>query len=464
MNSTRTRKQGGSLRPLALAAAAVLSLSSFGRPPAAAQESVHWTLSDAVVYSLEHSPDLAVAASRIKETEEARAEVFSNFLPDLSFEGGYTYIDNVPRIAIDFPVDPPGDLIPPFQINRQALIGANDNYKAKFVLNQLVFASGKVYYAHRAASNQIDSERARLEALRLQVARAAAEAYNAALIAQEAVEVQRQSLEAARAHLTQVKRKYEAGAATRLELLRAEVEVSNREPRIAEAEKRLDLALARLRRAAGLPEGTPVSLTDPIESAPENLNEAEALERAIHMRPELTALARLQRAAEDQALAQRGAMLPSVLFTGTFGYEKPYFAIDEWERNWTVGVGVRVPLFDGLEAYYGMKKARAAAATARESASQATADIQVEVRSALLELREATLRIPSTLSNMDRARDILAIAEESYRAGASTSLEVIDAQLAATTARLDHLKALYDYRVARVRLAAATGDLEAIGR
>jgi len=41
---------------------------------------------------------------------------------------------------------------------------------------------------------------------------------------------------------------------------------------------------------------------------------------------------------------------------------------------------------------------------------------------------------------------------------------VIDAQLAATTARLDHLKALYDYRVARARLAAATGDLEAIGR
>ncbi len=176
------------------------------------------------------------------------------------------------------------------------------------------------------------------------------------------------------------------------------------------------------------------------------------------------ALGHMQRAAEDQALAQRGAMLPSVLLTGTFGYEKPYFAIDDWERNWTVGVGIRMPLFDGLEAYHGMKKARAASATARESASQALADIQVEVRSALLELREASRRISSTRSNMDRARNILAIAEESYRAGASTSLEVIDAQLAATTARLDHLKALYDYRVARVRLAAATGDLEAIGR
>lgn len=463
MSSARARK-GGSFFRLVLAVAAVLSLSTPARPQADAQESVHWTLADAVRYSLGHSPDLAVAASRIEEKIEARAEVFSSFLPDLSFEGGYTYIDNVPRIAIDFPVDPPGDLLPPFQINREALIGANDNYKAKLVLNQLLFASGKVYYAHRAAASQVDSERARLDAARLQVARSAAEAYNAALIAQQAVEVQRESLGAARAHLAQVERRYEAGAATRLELLRAQVEVSNREPRVAETEKMLDLALVRLRRAAGLPEGTPISLADSIEAALEDANEAEALERARRMRPELAALGHLQRAAEDQALAQRGAMLPSVLLTGTFGYEKPYFAIDDWERNWTVGVGVRIPLFDGLEAYHGMQKAHAAAQTARESASQALADIQVEVRSALLELRETSLRIASTRSNMERARDILAIAVDSYRAGASTSLEVIDTQLAATTARLDHLKALYDYRVARVRLAAATGDLQAIGR
>ena len=59
---------------------------------------------------------------------------------------------------------------------------------------------------------------------------------------------------------------------------------------------------------------------------------------------------------------------------------------------------------------------------------------------------------------------MLDISEQSYAAGAATNLEVIDAQLAATTARLEHLKALYDYRNAQIQLKAATGDLASIGR
>jgi outer membrane protein TolC len=70
----------------------------------------------------------------------------------------------------------------------------------------------------------------------------------------------------------------------------------------------------------------------------------------------------------------------------------------------------------------------------------------------------------ATADNRGRADQMLDIAEQSYAAGAATNVEVIDAQLAATTARLEHLKALYDYRNAQIHLAASTGDLTSIGR
>jgi outer membrane protein TolC len=70
----------------------------------------------------------------------------------------------------------------------------------------------------------------------------------------------------------------------------------------------------------------------------------------------------------------------------------------------------------------------------------------------------------STKDNKERADQMLDISKHSYAAGAATNVEVIDAQLAATTARLEHLKALYDYRNAQIHLSAATGDLTSIGR
>ncbi len=101
--------------------------------------------------------------------------------------------------------------------------GANDNFRARLTLNQLLFASGRVYYAHRAAERQVESSRRQEEAVRLQVARRAAEAYLGVLIARSVADVQRQALETARAHLAHVRNRYRAGAATRLELYRAEV-------------------------------------------------------------------------------------------------------------------------------------------------------------------------------------------------------------------------------------------------
>jgi outer membrane protein TolC len=157
-------------------------------------------------------------------------------------------------------------------------------------------------------------------------------------------------------------------------------------------------------------------------------------------------------------------MLPAMQLTSTFGYEKPYFAINEWEQIFTVGVGLQVPLFDGLESYRGMRRARAAAETITLATVQTHANVRTEVRTAVLALREAAVRMTSTKDNQGRADQILEISKNSYAAGAATNVEVIDAQFAATTARLEHLKALYDYRNAQIQLSAATGDLTSIRR
>ncbi len=433
-------------------------------PKGHAAEPVQWSVREAIGYALAHSPDVAVAHSKIEEMKEARGEVFSNYLPDLTLDAGYKYLDNVPRIDFQAEIPNPVPGGSPFTFRNEKEVGAKDNYLARLTLNQLLFASGRVYYAHRAADRQVDSTRQEEGSVKLRVAQETSKAYLSVLIAEAVAEVQREALVTARAHLEQVENRYDAGAASRFELLRAQVEVSNVEPRVTEAEQKIETAMIRLRRATGIGDDVGVSLTDTLEAEVEPIDEEAALVRARDLRPEFKVIECNRAAAQDRALSERGGMLPLMQLTSTFGYERPYFAIDDWEKVFTVGVALQVPLFDGLESYRGMRRAKAVAETMALANVQTHADVRTEVQTAVLALQESAVRMKTTEANRKRADQMLDISEQSYAAGAATNVEVIDAQLAATTARLEYLKALYDYRNAQIQLKAATGDLASIGR
>jgi len=451
--------QGARLAGFLVLAAAALSGP---RGAARADEPLRWSVREAVAYALDHNPEVAVSRNRIEETRQREGEVFAHFLPDLELDAGYQYISNVPQIDIDFNVP----TTPPARFTKVVEVGTNDNYSLQVSLNQLLFASGRVYYAHRAVKKQLAAGGFQEDAVKLGVARRTAETYHGARISASVADVQREALETARAHCEQVRHRFEAGAATRLELLRIEVEVSDLLSRVTEAQKDLETAMTLLRRVTGLPDDVPVAL-DPGPDAPprgEPLPEALLLEQALGARPELRALEQSRAALQDQALSERGRMLPALSLHGSFTYQKPYFTVLDWQKIFTVGAGLSVPLFDGLAAYRGMCRARAEAETVSLTAVQTRADVRTDVRTALLDMEEARARVGNTEGNVERALQMLSIAEDTYAAGAATSLEVIDAQLAATRARLDRLKALYDYRIACVRLAYAAGNLEAMWR
>lgn len=431
---------------------------------AQAAEPVRWSMNEALDYALIHNPDLQVAASSVNELEQARGEVFANFLPDLKLEGGYTYLDNIPQIEIDMDVRIPVPGMAPVSINKKIDQGYHDNYQAQLKLSQILFASGQVYYADRAMQKAVAAGGSRLEAARLKVTQMTAQAYLGVLITEQVAAAQHAALTNAREHLRHVENRHRFGAATKFELLRAQVEVSNLEPQATEADKNVARARTMLRRAAGPPDDITLILTDNLDAPAGPATDKDYQSLATAQRSELDAYRQAAAAAEDQARSRRGTMLPAVMLMGTYGYQKPYFMNNEWETNWTVGIGVSIPLFDGLQGYRQMKRAQAQAETASRQRNQVAADIRTEVEQALLDTDEARVRIGETRRNTERAAQMLVIAEDSYKAGAVTSLEVIDAQLAATAAQVAYFKALYDYRVARVNLAASTGDLSVIGR
>jgi len=249
----RWLREGDDRRARRLLRAAAL-LVVLAVPPAVAADDpapVSWSVREAVSFALQNNPEVAVAHNRIEELRQQRGVVFSSYLPDVSFEASYWYLDNVPLIDITFNLPSTGPGAPAATFTKEVTVGANNNALLALKFNQLLFASGRVYYADRSMKGQVAAGEDQEDSIKLGVARQTAEVYDRVLILAKVVEVQRAAQDAARAHCEQVRHRFDAGAATQLELLRSQVEASNLEAGVTQAEKNYESALVLLKRIKG---------------------------------------------------------------------------------------------------------------------------------------------------------------------------------------------------------------------
>jgi outer membrane protein TolC len=106
-----------------------------------------------------------------------------------------------------------------------------------------------------------------------------------------------------------------------------------------------------------------------------------------------------------------------------------------------------------------VRQADASLVKAKEQAKQASDSAALEVRQAYLNMLEGEKRIQTTDVASQKAQEDMFIAQEKYRAGVGTNLDVIDAQLALTQARTNRIQALYDFNVSKAKLDKAVGNM-----
>ena len=158
----------------------------------------------------------------------------------------------------------------------------------------------------------------------------------------------------------------------------------------------------------------------------------------------------------------RGDKRPSLALFGSYGLQ--WQPPDEWRMadddisdNWMTGLSLSIPLFDGGRSSARVDQARLSLAQLQAQRRKLESQITLEVKSAALDLQEAQERIAAQQQTIGQAERGLSIAQVRFGSGMSTQLEVLDAQLALTTARTQYIRTLYDYAVAMVSLKHAIG-------
>jgi outer membrane protein len=138
-------------------------------------------------------------------------------------------------------------------------------------------------------------------------------------------------------------------------------------------------------------------------------------------------------------------------------HENSVFPFRYTGRPFFAALTVSLPIFTGFGRSLRLSQARAFEEDADEDVRARRLAVHTDVHSRHLALQTAYKAIAVLEANRASARDQLRLAQDRYRLGAGTSLEVSDAQTAVQRAEGDYVNAVYDYHKAVAALEAAVG-------
>jgi len=316
-------------------------------------------------------------------------------------------------------------------------------------------------------ANQVEAARFNLLAANLSqnrtlqaVAFGVEQAYYALLGSEQLVRSGEVSLRNAQTTLEASERRRQSGLATIGDVYRAETAVAQARLAVQQAQGQVAQARGRLAFSAGLPVTTRYTLAPvPATLEPARLSEsvAELVERAKAGRPDLVAAEAAARSLSANARAAAAAGLPSITTTATFA--ENYFVSRPNGPNWTVGVAVNIPIFNGYRDTYARRLAEASTERQIAVRDQLSNQVELDVWQGYFNVQTANTALTTAQSLVRTAAQSLEVAEARYKGGVGNLLEVITAQADDVNARVQQITAQVNWYTAFSQLNFALGSL-----
>jgi len=181
-----------------------------------------------------------------------------------------------------------------------------------------------------------------------------------------------------------------------------------------------------------------------------------AIEVAIARNPDMHRSRKLADRAGYSADAARGALYPAITAKAGLGYRDR--DIGGGAREWTAGLQLDLPIFDGGALRAGIAKADGALAESRESERSVRLAVQSQLRQELSAWRTAAADVRSADEAIAAARESLDASQALYRAGKATALDILTAQLGLSRAETERAGALAGYAIARAGVDLLIGS------
>ena len=436
---------------------------------ASVQEHVRtFTLFQSIDYALSNSREFQMAQKDVELAAEKVKEARATSLPQLTLNGRYRFDGDLSTIVLDSrfleflggPMSQDGSMgASPSENGAEPIeieLGARHNFQGQAQIAYPLFTWGRLSNIYRqAVLGEQAAERA-LDAVQLDVELKVRQAFHAVLLMESFVEVSEHAL-------VQVEKRYKlaqeqkvAGITTRLEVIRANVQVVNTRSQLIQALNQRKLAKENFKLTLGIPLDEVILIEGELRAEPRQVDIEKAITTALERRPEIHQFDIQEQIGEKQIKVAKAGNKPTI---STFGS----YMFNDSERQvfgtaWNVGLAIQFPIFDGFSTRAQVNQAYINLDQLRTNKDQILEGIKLETKAAVFDLRAAQKLIEVQEGIIEEAAEALRIANAQHETGMITGVELTDVELSYTQAQVNQLQAIHDYIVAVARVERAIGS------
>jgi outer membrane protein TolC len=340
--------------------------------------------------------------------------------------------------------------------------------------SQLLF-DGSYLIGLKAASTYSQLSTKQLVQTEIEVTEQVSKAYYGVLVSNARRELLEQNLRRLDTLLYQTKQLNKNGFAEKLDVDRLTVTYNNLKIEKQKTDRLIELSQMLLKFQMGMEQTQPIILTDKLADVEVDINKTNTQNFNYSNRIEYAILETQRDLATLDIRNVKAGYYPKLMLTGRYGYNgfSGTFtdlatvrggANNVTDRNWFdfgyIGLGLQIPVFDGLNKHYKGQQARLRLESAKSGLKLTQQSIDLQLNSSSINLTNALQQLESQKQTMALAEDIARVAKIKYQEGVGTNLEVINAETDLRTAQTNYYASLYDALVAKVDLDKATGTLK----
>ena len=392
------------------------------------------TLGRSIGIALKKNPQIVATTGSVNISESRVGEARSNYYPQVSAQGGYSRVSPLQGTA--------------------TRLSNYELYAGSVSASQNLIDFGKTSSQVNIAKYNLEASRSDLNTISDQVIFNVKQAYYNVLQARRSRDVALDVLKQFQQHLDQAKGFYEVGIKAKIDVTKAEVNLSNARLNLIRAGNAVKISWVVLNNAMGLPHAPEYTIEDDLAIHKFETTFDEALKRAYENRPDLKALVAKRKAAQEAIGLARTGYYPVLNGSASYNRSGQDFPLD---HGWSAGVVLTIPLFNGFLTSHQVAEAKANLYVLKANEETLRQQVLLDIQSAYLNLQQASDSIATAELAVQQARENLDLANGRYAAGVGSPLEVTDAFAAYTSAQASYTNALYSYKIAQASIEQAMG-------